>query len=269
MRCKKNRLRIKSELRRALERNELTVHYQPIVNAHTGQARSFEALARWQQTGGKMISPGIFIPIAEETGQIVLLGESVLRQACHDLARWHQAGYSALSVAVNVSNRQLHQKHFPQLVEKTMLDAKLPFSCLEIEITESLFMANADEAIKTLNELRELGVRISIDDFGTGYSSMSYLQRLPLNKLKIDKCFIDKVATGSGNVPITETMIQLAHNLGLYVVAEGVETIDQCNYLRKLDCDSFQGFYYSRPLPFEQCIPYLFAETKVQKQCAG
>ena len=142
-----------------------------------------------------------------------------------------------------------------------MWGTKLPFSCLEIEITESLFMANVDEAIKTLNELRELGVRISIDDFGTGYSSMSYLQRLPLNKLKIDKCFIDTVATNSGSVPITETMILLAHNLGLYVVAEGVETLEQCAYLKKLDCDSFQGFYFSKPLPFNECVPYLSTES--------
>jgi len=262
-------MRIKSELRRALERNELTVHYQPIVSAKTGHARSFEALARWPQADGKMISPAIFVPIAEETGQIVVLGETVLRQACHDLARWHQAGYDALSVAVNVSNRQLHQKGFTQLVERIMAGTRLPFNCLEIEITESLFMANVDDAINTLNELRELGVRISIDDFGTGYSSMSYLQRLPVNKLKIDKCFIDNVAKNSGSVPITETMIQLAHNLGLYVVAEGVETIEQCTYLRKLDCDSFQGFYFSRPMPFEQCMPYLSAETLVQKQHVG
>ncbi len=262
-------MRIKSELRRALERNELTAHYQPIVSAHTGHVRSFEALARWPQADGKMIPPGVFVPIAEETGQIVVLGEMVLRQACHDLALWHQAGYDTLSVAVNVSNRQLHQKGFPQLVESTLLAAKLPFSCLEIEITESLFMTNVDEAIKTLTELRELGVRISIDDFGTGYSSMSYLQRLPVNKLKIDKCFIDHVATGSGNVPITETMILLAHNLGLYVVAEGVETLEQCAYLKKLDCDSFQGFYFSRPMPFEQCVQYLSAEIPVQKKLVG
>lgn len=150
-----------------------------------------------------------------------------------------------------------------------MASAKLPLNCLEIEITESLFMTHVDEAIKTLNELRELGVRISIDDFGTGYSSMSYLQRLPLNKLKIDKCFIDNVATHSGSLPITETMILLAHSLGLYVVAEGVETLEQCAYLRKLDCDSFQGFYFSRPMPFEQSMPYLAAEVPVLKQCTG
>jgi len=262
-------MRIKSELRRALDRNELIVHYQPIVHAQSGHARSFEALARWPQADGKMISPAVFVPIAEETGQIVILGESVLRQACADLARWHQAGYEALSVSVNVSNRQLHQKGFTQLVEEVMSGVKLPFNCLEIEITESLFMSNVDEAIKTLNELRELGVRISIDDFGTGYSSMSYLQRLPVNKLKIDKCFIDNVTKNSGKVPITETMILLAHNLGLYVVAEGVETIDQCTYLRKLDCDSFQGFYFSRPMPFEQCVPYLSAEIPVQEQLVG
>ena len=262
-------MRIKSELRRALERNELTVNYQPIVHAQTGHARSFEALARWPQAEGKMISPAIFVPIAEETGQIVVLGESVLRQACGDLARWHKSGYDTLSVAVNVSNRQLHQKGFTQLVEKIMSGAALPFSCLDIEITESVLMSHVDEAIKTLNELRELGVRISIDDFGTGYSSMSYLQRLPVNKLKIDKCFIDNVAKNSGNVPITETMILLAHNLGLYVVAEGVETIDQCTYLQKLDCDSFQGFYFSRPMPFEQCVPYLSAEASVQKKRVG
>lgn len=262
-------IRVKSELRHALERGELAVYYQPIVNAQTGHARSFEALARWPQADGKMIPPGIFVPIAEETGQILVLGEMVLRRACHDLARWHQAGYDALSVAVNVSNRQLHQKGFPQLVENIMASAKLPLNCLEIEITESLFMTHVDEAIKTLNELRELGVRISIDDFGTGYSSMSYLQRLPLNKLKIDKCFIDNVATHSGSLPITETMILLAHSLGLYVVAEGVETLEQCAYLRKLDCDSFQGFYFSRPMPFEQSMPYLAAEVPVLKQCTG
>ncbi len=262
-------LRLKSELRRALERNELTVHYQPIVNAKTRQARSFEALARWPQADGTMIPPGIFIPIAEETGQIAVLGEMVLRQACHDLAHMHDAGYETLSVAVNVSNRQLHQKSFPQMVEKILLNAKLPFSCLEIEITESLFMTNADEAIKTLNELRELGVRISIDDFGTGYSSMSYLQRLPLNKLKIDKCFIDNVAANSGSMPIAETMILLAHNLGLYVVAEGVETAEQSNCLSKLDCDSFQGFYFSKPMPFAQCIQYLSAENQGKKQRVG
>ena len=262
-------MRIKSDLRRALERNELTVNYQPIVHAQTGHARSFEALARWPQADGKMISPATFIPIAEETGQIVVLGESVLRQACGDLARWHDAGYDTLSVAVNVSNRQLHQKGFTQFIEKIMSGAALPFSCLDIEITESVLMSHVDEAIKTLNELRELGVRISIDDFGTGYSSMSYLQRLPVNKLKIDKCFIDNVAKNSGTVPITEAMILLAHNLGLYVVAEGVETIDQCTYLRKLDCDSFQGFYFSRPMPFEQCVPYLAAEVPAQKKRAG
>ena len=251
------RLEIESELRRALEREELLVYYQPKVDLGLGKVTGMEALLRWQHPEKGMIPPLDFSPLAEETGMINDIGTWVLQTACAQTQAWNRQGFGPLSVAVNISGRQLEQPDFVEKVAAILNDTGLPSSRLEMEITESVIMAHADEVIVILNQLKEMGVILSIDDFGTGYSSLSYLKRFPIDLLKVDRSFVKDIEIDPDDRAIVRGIIVLAKSLDIKVVAEGVETAGQEAFLKDLNCDQVQGYYYSRPLStavFEQQI---------------
>ncbi|MCB1806613.1 MAG: EAL domain-containing protein [Candidatus Competibacteraceae bacterium] len=241
-------LTLEKELRYALARQELQLHYQPQVSLEQGAMIGVEALLRWRHPRLGLVSPTEFIPLAEATGLIVPIGEWVLKTACAQVKAWCRAGLGALPVSVNISVRQFTQGNLPALVALALEETGLEPHYLELEITESLLMQDIEQAMITLKELKALGVQLAIDDFGTGYSSLNYLKRFPLDRLKIDRSFIDDITTESDSATITLLIIALAHGLRLKVIAEGVETEDQLDFLRQHHCDETQGYYFSRPL---------------------
>ena len=243
-----SRMTMEKHLRRALERNELFLCYQPKVSLRSGQITGMEALVRWQSPELGLVSPVSFIPLAEETGLIEPIGEWVLETACRQNREWQDDGMPALPVAVNLSACQFRQKNLVQVVERILRTSRLDARYLELEITESLVMQNPERVTTILNELKSLGTSIAMDDFGTGYSSLSYLKRFPFNKLKIDASFVRDITSEPDSAAIAKTIIAMAHNLRLKVIAEGVETAGQLNYLRLHDCDEIQGFLFSRPV---------------------
>lgn len=243
-------LSVETELRKAIKQEQLEIHYQPQKSIITGKVVGMEALIRWQHPTKGFIPPSSFIPVAEKTGQIVEIGEWVMRKACFQNKQWQNDGFEPVIVGVNLSALQFHQKDLVQRVRKILDETGLHPSYLELEITESMAMTNEEYIIKTLNDLRQLGVHVSIDDFGTGYSSLKYLSRFPVSKLKIDKAFINE--NQKQNQAIVKSIIHMSHSLNLKVIAEGVETVEQLNFLREEQCDEIQGYYYSRPLPPEQ-----------------
>jgi diguanylate cyclase (GGDEF)-like protein len=245
----KERLELENGLRRALTQHEFVLHYQPKVDVHGGGVDSAEALIRWQHPTRGLTAPLDFIPLAEESGLIVPIGEWVLREACRQACAWQAAGLRPMRVAVNLSAQQFRQKNLVEVVRSALSAARLEARYLELELTESAVMHDAEQSIEVLRQLSALGVRISVDDFGTGYSSLSYLRRLPLDKLKIDRAFIRDVVTNREDAAIVRAIVALAHNLHLKVIAEGVETPDQLAFLRELGCDQYQGFHYSVPVP--------------------
>ncbi|MBB6092802.1 diguanylate cyclase (GGDEF)-like protein [Povalibacter uvarum] len=258
-----DRLALESELRRAIETGELEIHYQPKVDIPTNRVRSCEALIRWRHPTRGMVSPMTFIPVAEETGLIVPLGEWVLRQACLQVRHWIDTGMSPVRVAVNLSAKQFRQANLPAIVQSALAEAHLEPGFIELELTESAVMHDPEASAQTLATLSAMGVHISIDDFGTGYSSLSYLRRFPLDKLKIDRSFIRDLMKNPDDVSIVKAIISLAHSLRLRVVAEGVETADQLEFLRQLGCDQYQGYYCSpavTPDDFAALIQRLRAE---------
>lgn len=240
-----NRLALETDLRRALELGQLELHYQPKVDIATGRVRSAEALIRWRHPERGFVSPGAFIPLAEESGLIVPIGEWVLRRACRQLREWLNAGLPPVRVAVNLSAKQFRQADLAAVVKSALSDSRLEPGYLELELTESAIMHDAEKSEAALQTLSTMGVHISIDDFGTGYSSLSHLRRFPLDKLKIDRSFIRDLMLNSDDASIVRAIISLAHSLRLRVVAEGVETKEQLEFLRNLGCDQYQGFYYS------------------------
>lgn len=243
------KLDIETGLRKAIERGELTVHYQPQVEIESGRMVGAEALVRWERPGGGVVLPGEFIPVAEETGLIKPIGEWVLREACRQAKQWQEAGFPALTVSVNLSNRQFEEQHLPETVRSVLDEYGLAPGCLELEITESMAM-DAARAIPALTNLKKLGIQISIDDFGTGYSSLSYLKCFPIDKIKIDKTFVhDLDGSDEEGSAIVSAIVAVAHHLKLKVIAEGVENINQLHYLRQQKCDQLQGYYFSPPLP--------------------
>ena len=250
------RLTLEGRLRQALKRNEFILHYQPLVNATDGSAIGVEALLRWNSAEG-MISPAQFIPLAEETGLIVPIGTWVLREACRQMQFWRQQGLPLQTLAVNLSPRQFRQADLVQQVRDALHDSGLPAAYLELEITEGALMENLEQAQATLAALKELGLKLAIDDFGTGYSSLAYLRRFPLDKLKIDQSFMQGVPQDQANLEIAATIIGLARNLKLRVLAEGVETHDQLQALRQLGCEQCQGYLFSRPLSAVQLVHWL------------
>ncbi len=251
------RVRIESALRNALERNEFVLHYQPQVDLQTGRIVGMEALIRWKHPELGMVPPSRFIGIAEDTGLIVPIGAWVMRTACAQNKAWHDAGLGKLRVAVNLSARQFGAADLLPGIEAVLGDTGLDPSCLELELTESLFMSDVTPAVELLHRMKSLGVNLSIDDFGTGYSSFSYLSRFPIDVLKIDRSFVNDITHDANDAAIVASIIALAHNLRLSVIAEGVETAEQLDYLRHQGCDEMQGYYFSKPLPaheFEQLL---------------
>ena len=245
-----SRLKMETDLRRACERDELFVDYQPIVSLGSRTLIGFEALARWRHPEFGLVPPKDFIPVAEETGQILTIGQTVLESACRQAREWQQTYPAAppLFVSVNLSVKQFNQPGLVENIASLLERFQLPPRCLKLEITESVFSDNIEAAVGLLTELRELGVQLSIDDFGTGYSSLSYLQRFPIDTLKIDRSFVTQMMENEENLAIVRTIVALAQNLGMDVVAEGVETEDQLKLLRKLECENGQGYLFSTPL---------------------
>lgn len=246
------RLALESGLRRALEREEFLLHYQPIVTLHTGAIIGMEALLRWDQPAEGHIAPLEFIPVAEETGLIAPIGAWVLQAACAQTQSWQNMGLPPLRLAVNLSPRQLRQKDFLQTVRKALEESGLAASRLDLELTESMLMRDPEDAIQCLEALKADGVSCSLDDFGTGHSSLSTLKRCPIDCLKIDRSFVRDIATDPNDAAIVKTIIAMARTLNMKVIAEGVETSEQLNFLREEGCDMAQGYYFSKPLPADE-----------------
>jgi diguanylate cyclase (GGDEF)-like protein len=247
------RLALENSLRRALERKEFVLHYQSKVDVNTGAIVGAEALLRWNHPERGLMLPDLFVPLAEETGLIVHIGEWVLREACTQNQAWRKEGLPPITVSVNVSARQFRQNILVNSVSRILAETGLDPLSLEMELTESMIMHNADAVVATLRQLTALGVQLSVDDFGTGYSSLSYLKNLPIDTLKIDQSFVrDIVAGAPDHRVLARAIISIGHSLDLKVVAEGVETEAQLEYLRKHGCDEVQGYYFSRPVPPEE-----------------
>ena len=243
------RLSLENSLRGALERDEFVLHYQPQIDLATGKIVGAEALLRWRQPYSDPVQPAQFIHVLEESGLILPVGDWVLRAACEQGKAWESEGLP-LRVAVNLSSRQFKGENLAATLSEILNDTGMDPSCLELELTESLLMGDAQVSSATLDDLRiQPGLRLSIDDFGTGYSSLSYLKRLPLDALKVDRSFVRDIATDPNDAAIVTSIINLAHNLRLKVIAEGVETEEQLAYLQKHGCDLVQGFYFSEPVP--------------------
>jgi len=251
-------LQVETDLRRGVERDEFVLHYQPIVSLETGRLAGFEALVRWQHPEAGFISPGEFIPVAEETGLIIPIGRWVLQEACRQMSIWQtELSAEELTISVNLSSRQFTQPDFIEQVAAILSQSGLPPRCLKLEITESMVMENIETTVGMLTQLRGLGVELSIDDFGTGYSSLSYLHRFPINTLKIDRSFVTRMTDNTENGEIVRTIITLARSLEMNVVAEGVETPMQLAQLRSLDCDYGQGYLFSRPVSASEALQLL------------
>ena len=246
------RLALESMLRRALERGEFSLHYQPQVDLRTNRIFGCEALLRWNQHDLGAIGPAKFIPLAEETGLIVPIGEWIVRTACLQNKAWQNAGLPAITVAVNISARQFREKNLLQLVAKILAESGLDPAQLELEVTESVIMHDAQHVIATLQAFRDMGVRLSVDDFGTGYSSLSYLKRFPVDRLKIDQSFVRDITTDADDAAIAQAVITLGHTMNLRVIAEGVETAEQFAFLRANQCDEMQGYLFGKPMPAEE-----------------
>ena len=265
------RLRLENDLRRAVERHELELHYQPQLDLATGEVCAVEALVRWRHPVRGLVLPNAFIPMAEETGLVLGIGEWVLNEACRQVAQWQRDGLadnlSPLRVAVNISARQLQRPGLDGAVRRALAFSGLPADCLELEITESSVMLDPQHAQSVLQSLRELGVQLSIDDFGTGYSSLAYLKRLPLDRLKIDRSFIGGIPADSDDAAIVETIIVMTHKLGLRVIAEGVETLEQQLQLVRQGCDEMQGFLLAHPAPAAE-LPALLKTLKAAAAAA-
>jgi len=264
------RLKLETDLRKALEQGEFRVHYQPIVSLQTGKITGFEALTRWQRPEG-MLSPIAFIAVAEEIGLIIPMNRQLLREACQHLRSWQAEFPStpALTMSVNITPKEFAQPDLASEIGKTLQEVGLDPSCLQLEIIETIAMGDAEKSGHVLAQLKALGVRLSIDDFGTGYSSLSRLRRIPVDTLKIDRAFIMNMDTDPESREIVRTIIMLAHNLGLKVVAEGAETESQINQLKQLNCEMAQGYLYSKPADDQAMLKLLAGNHSVSAATAG
>jgi EAL domain-containing protein (putative c-di-GMP-specific phosphodiesterase class I) len=227
------------------------LHYQPLVDALSGQVRSVEALVRWRHPTKGLVSPGEFVPLAEETGLIIPLGRWVLRKACQEIAELNARSERVLPVAVNISTLQFHRDGFLGEVKQILHETGLPPRLLELEVTESVLLDGAEQAIELINRLKAMGIKVALDDFGTGFSSLSYLRDLPIHKVKLDLAFIKDITTDRSNAAIVQGIITMAHHLDLVVVAEGIEEREQQQDLVRRNCDLLQGFLFAKPMSLE------------------
>jgi EAL domain-containing protein (putative c-di-GMP-specific phosphodiesterase class I) len=245
------RLRLETDLRGALDRNEYVLHFQPKVNLATGALCGIEVLLRWQSPERGQVPPGEFIDALEETGLIIPVGEWVISSTCAQIRHWQADGLTVPPIAVNLSARQFRQKQLHEVIGRIVADSHIDPRLLEFELTESILMSDSEYAVETLHLIKALGIQLALDDFGTGYSSLSYLRRFPLDALKIDRSFIRDVTANSDDASIVLAIINLARSLKLKVIAEGVETRDQMVFLTRHGCDEAQGYYIARPMPGE------------------
>jgi len=263
------RLALENMLRKALSHDELVLHYQPLLDTATERVIGVEALLRWQHPEQGLLSPAHFISTAEVSGLIVPIGQWVLLTACKQTVQWQkQAGFE-IDISVNLSARQFQQPDLVAQVQLALDESGLPAHSLELEITESSAMQNADNAIQTLGELKSLGVRIAMDDFGTGYSSLSYLKRFPIDTLKLDQSFVREIATDAEDAAIAAAIITMAHTMKLTVIAEGVETEEQLELLRKQGCDLIQGYFFSPPIPATALAEFLVSHRPIERKTVG
>ena len=258
------RLQLEADLRRGIEEDQLELHYQPKVDIRSGELYGVEALVRWRREPGRLVYPDQFIGVAEESGLIVALGDRVLRSACDQLQAWHARGFD-VSIAVNLSARQFFDGDLLRSADECLASRSIDPRYLTLELTESLLMQDAGAAVDMLHQLKATGPRISIDDFGTGYSSLSYLKTFPIDELKIDRSFIGEVLHDAKSRAIVSTVIYMAHQLGLKVVAEGVEEAAQLKFLAEIGCDAYQGYYFSRPVPAEELTGMLTAAREARQ----
>ena len=261
-------LTLESQLRGAMARDELELHYQPIFEAKSGRVTGMEALVRWRHPEAGLLQPGKFIALAEETGLIVPIGEWVLQTACTQQREWHRLGIAPARISVNLSPRQFMHRDLVQDIVRLLTRTECSAAQLELEITEGTVMHNAARAAALLGQLKDMGIRIAVDDFGTGYSSLAYLKRFPIDSLKIDRSFISDIPADSGNRAITEAIIAMAHRLGLRVIAEGVETVAQRDFLRAHRCEEMQGYYFARPMPAADATAMLMRAVSPSKVAA-
>jgi EAL domain-containing protein (putative c-di-GMP-specific phosphodiesterase class I) len=259
-----DRRQIEIDLREALERNELELYYQPIMNVRRNTISGFEALARWRHPTKGMVPPALFIPIAEDTGLILQLGEWALMQACRQAMQWPED----VKIAVNLSPVQFSAPNLIEIVERVLAQTGLAPERLELEITERIFISNSEQTLSILRELKSLGVRIAMDDFGTGYSSLSYLRSFPFDKIKIDRSFVSDLGERNEHVVIVQAVVSIARALGMTTTAEGVETTGQHQFLAALGCDELQGYLFSAPVAAGK-IPELFANSMTGKTLAA
>ncbi len=248
---------LRNDLQKAIETRSFKLHYQPQIDACTGRVVGIEALLRWEHPEKGFISPAVFVPVAEDSGQIISLSLWVLDTACAQLRQLGEQGITGVSMAVNISPMHFQRGQFVECIQAVLSKHGLSAWQLELEITESILLHNAEQAIDTLHRLKALGVCIALDDFGTGFSSLSYLKRLPIDKIKIDRSFIQEIATNHHDAAITQGIISMAHHLSLTVVAEGVETAAQVEFLKGSRCDIFQGYYFAKPMPFAEIEAFL------------
>ncbi|HEX9986158.1 MAG TPA: EAL domain-containing protein [Thermoanaerobaculia bacterium] len=262
------RLALENMLRKALSQNELVLHYQPLIDARTERIVGTEALVRWNHPEQGLLSPARFISVAELSGLIIPIGQWVLQTACRQIGEWNRLD-PGLTMSVNLSARQFAQPDLVQQVRAVLAETGIDPACLQLEITESNAMQNAESSMFTLRELRALGVKIAMDDFGTGYSSLNYLKRFPIDTLKLDQAFVHDITSDTADAAIVSAVIAMAHSLELTVVAEGVETAEQLEMLRQKDCDLIQGFYYSRPIPAGELEELLQRERRLNREPAA
>jgi EAL domain-containing protein (putative c-di-GMP-specific phosphodiesterase class I) len=255
-----NRLKMENALRRALDRQEFKLHYQPQVNLENGHITGAEALLRWKPSNQDMVYPEEFIPLLEETGLIISVGEWVLRSACYQLRALQNTVQSPIPISVNLSPMQFRHKDLVGMIESVLEETGIDAHWLELEITESSVMEDPEHALGTLKQLYGMGIRLAVDDFGTGYSSLSYLKKFPLDVLKIDRSFISDLAHDLDDAAIVDSIIAMAHRLNLKVIAEGIENQGQVDFLQNHECDIGQGFYYSKPMSAEHLARLLIEE---------
>jgi EAL domain-containing protein (putative c-di-GMP-specific phosphodiesterase class I) len=263
----RERIELEKELRHAIEKGQLVLHYQPQIELASGQVVGVEALVRWQHPKKGMISPGQFIPIAEQSGLILPLGRWVLREACQQLRRWHDKGCGLdIKMAVNLSVAQFTDQELPEFVAEVLKETGIAPASLELEITESCTMLSPQQSIRMMQQFRAMGIHSSIDDFGTGHSSLSYLTRFPVDTLKIDQSFIRNIASDEKDTALCDTIAYLAHRMDLRVVAEGVETKEQLTFLSSIQVDVVQGYLLCKPVPAAEAEAFILQRANLSPQ---